>query len=334
MVATGGFVAAVAAGGRYGDLGDAYAAELQDRVLDPIGMTRSTLSFEEVEADGDHATPHGLRLDYEYLPLTLETESFVQPVAPAGGLWSSANEMARYVITELNRGVAPDGTRVVSAANLEETWEPQVAVDAETSYGLGWLVGEYKGLPLIEHGGNTYGFSSDLAFLPDSDVGIVVLANAQGSNTFNEGVRYRLFELLFEQPEEAEQQVTFALQLLEETKVQVAGQLADAADRDEAAPYLGRYQNPALGEVAIVFEDGTFSLDAGEFRTELRGVKQPFGESIYAMYDPPVAGFTIEFREGIGPQVEFVIQAGTDEYVFALIETELPNASPVASPGP
>jgi CubicO group peptidase (beta-lactamase class C family) len=333
MVATGGFVAAAAAGGLYGDLGDAYAAELRERVLDPIGMTRSTLSFDEVATDDDHATPHGLRLDYEYTPLTLETESFVEPVAPAGGIWSSANEMARYVITELNRGVAPDGARVVSAANLEETWEPQVAVDAETSYGLGWLIGEYKGLPLIAHGGNTYGFSSDLAFLPDSDVGIAVLANAQGGNAFTEGVRFRLFELLFDQPDEADRQITYALQQLDETRTQIVDQLDDPADRDEAAPYLGRYQNPALGEVAIVFEDGVFALDAGEIRTELRAVKQSFGDALYAMYDPPLAGFTVEFREGDERQIEFVIQAGTDEYVFTLIETEPPDGSPVASPG-
>lgn len=334
MVATGGFVAAAAAGGRYGELGEAYAAELQERVLDPIGMTRSTLSFDEVEADGDHATPHGLRLDYEYVPLALETESFVEPVAPAGAIWSSVNEMARYAITQLNRGVAPDGTRVVSAANLEETWKPQVAVDAETSYGLGWLVGEYKGLPLIAHGGNTYGFSSDLAFLPDSDVGIVVLANAQGSNAFTEGVRFRLFELLFDQPHEADEQITYALQQLEQAKTQVAAQLADPVDRDEAAPYLGRYQNPALGVVAIVFESGVFALDAGEIRTELRPVTSPLGEDLYAMFDPPIAGFTVEFRERINGRYEFVIQAGTDEYVFSLIETEAPDASPVASPGP
>jgi hypothetical protein len=242
--------------------------------------------------------------------------------------------MARYVITELNRGVAPDGTRVVSAANLEETWKPQVALDAETSYGLGWIVGEYKGMPLIAHGGNTFGFTSDLAFLPDSDVGIVVLANAQGSTVFNEGVRSRLFELLFDQPHEAEEQIAFALQQVEQTKTQVAAQLAEPADRDEAAPYLGRYQNPALGEVAIVFENGIFALHAGEIRAELRRVISPTGDALYAMFDPPIAGLTFVFRERIDGSYEFAIQAGTEEYVFTLVETGTPVASPVALAGP
>jgi hypothetical protein len=75
--------------------------------------------------------------------------------------------MARYLQTELALGVAPDGTRVVSEENLRTTWEPQVPVSANTDYGLGWLVEDYKGLTLIHHGGNTFGFTSDLAFLPN-----------------------------------------------------------------------------------------------------------------------------------------------------------------------
>ena len=47
---------------------------------------------------------------------------------PAGALWSSAREMARYVQTELAGGVAPGGARVVSAEGLEATWAPGVAV--------------------------------------------------------------------------------------------------------------------------------------------------------------------------------------------------------------
>ena len=84
MVATGGYVAAAAAGGRYGELGEAYARELQERVLDPIGMTRTKLSIADVEADDDHATPHGLRLDYTYLPMPPQMIG-LHALAPACG---------------------------------------------------------------------------------------------------------------------------------------------------------------------------------------------------------------------------------------------------------
>ena len=122
-------------------------------------------------------------------------EEFVTPIAPAGAYWSTGQDMARYLITELNKGVSPDGKRVVSAENLQVTWTPQVSITAESSYGLGWIIDQYKGQPLIEHGGNTLGFTSDLPFLPKANVGISVLSNVQGGNLFNQAVRYRLLQI-------------------------------------------------------------------------------------------------------------------------------------------
>ncbi|MBC8099433.1 MAG: beta-lactamase family protein, partial [Armatimonadetes bacterium] len=161
MVASGGYIAALAAGGAYGDLEQAYLEVMQVRVFDPLGMTDATFSFDTVAASADYALPHGATLLGEYVPSPLALESVLTQVAPAGSLWSSANDMARYLITQLNRGVTPEGERIVSAENLELTWEPQVSVSSETSYGLGWLVEDYDGLQLIHHGGNTFGFTSD-----------------------------------------------------------------------------------------------------------------------------------------------------------------------------
>ncbi|PJF24804.1 MAG: hypothetical protein CUN53_15990, partial [Phototrophicales bacterium] len=63
MVAAGGYIAAVAAGGAYGTLDADYFAAMQERVFDPIGMTRTTFDFATVLADGDYALPHGAAFD-------------------------------------------------------------------------------------------------------------------------------------------------------------------------------------------------------------------------------------------------------------------------------
>ncbi|MBL8156628.1 MAG: beta-lactamase family protein, partial [Anaerolineae bacterium] len=216
MVATGGYAAAAAAGGEYGQLFEAYVRALSERVLEPIGMTRTTLSFDAVVEDGDHASPHGAFIEGVYEPIALDLESGLLPIAPAGAHWSTANDMARYVITELNKGVSPDGTRVVSEANLAETWTPQIAINADLSYGLGWIIGTYKGQAVISHDGNTLGFTSGVSFLPDSGLGIVVLANGQGANVFTEGVKMRLLELVFDQPKEYDESIAFALKSADE----------------------------------------------------------------------------------------------------------------------
>ncbi|HZA22257.1 MAG TPA: serine hydrolase, partial [Dehalococcoidia bacterium] len=99
---------------------------MQRRVFDPIGMTSTTFSFDKVQANPNHATPHSRRVDNSLVALSLTLEETLTPVAPAGGSWSNVQDLARYLITQLNQGVAPDGKRVVSADNLKLTWQPQV----------------------------------------------------------------------------------------------------------------------------------------------------------------------------------------------------------------
>ena len=170
LVAAGGYAAGVAArGDGAGDVGFAYDAAMQQRVLGPIGMKRSTFDPEAVRPDGDYAPPHAADLSGDLRPIPLEAEHDVLlPVRPAGGLWSTARELARFVQTELAGGTAPSGTRVVSAENITVTWAPRVAVPnlyggppemaaSMSSYGLGWLSGEYRGLRVISHTGGTVG---------------------------------------------------------------------------------------------------------------------------------------------------------------------------------
>ena len=85
-------------------------------------MNRSTFDPARVRADDDYALPHAADLSGDLRPMALEAEHDVlAPVRPAGGLWSTTREMARFVQTELAGGIAPSGTRVVSAENLAVT---------------------------------------------------------------------------------------------------------------------------------------------------------------------------------------------------------------------
>jgi CubicO group peptidase (beta-lactamase class C family) len=75
LVAAGGYAAGVAArGDRAGDVGFAYDAALQQRVLSPIGMKRSTFDPAAVRADGDYALPHAADLSGDLQPVPLQAE--------------------------------------------------------------------------------------------------------------------------------------------------------------------------------------------------------------------------------------------------------------------
>jgi hypothetical protein len=188
--------------------------------------------------------------------------------------------MARYVQTELRKGVNPDGQRVVSTENLERTWQPSVALEAGPGtppdmaafaghYALGWVLGAYGGQRLVWHSGGTLGFTALAGFMPDADVGFVILTNGSGTaGPFTYTVQFRLFELLFDQPP--------AFSGLLETSLAGAAEgradlLAHLGEIDPAAvrPYLGSYANPDLGEVALVLQGDSLIWIAGAARSQL-----------------------------------------------------------------
>lgn len=299
LVATAGYAAAAASGAAFGDLFAGYQTALQRHVLNPIGMADTTVSFADVQARDNYALPHDFGLDGTYDQLPLAFEEVLIPIAPAGAHWSTLEDMTTYLQTELAVGVAPNGNRIVSETNLRETWQPQVPVSADSQYGLGWFISDYRGLQLIEHGGNTLGFTSGFGFLPELEVGIVVLTNGRITSYFNDGIRARLLELLFDQAPEAATAMAFSFEQLQEL-VGRPDELLDAVDPAVVEPYLGTYNNEALGPLELRLEGDALIADVGEFAMPLLPLEdedQPGAIAGYFATEPPLTGLLFVLSE-------------------------------------
>ena len=325
LFAVGGYAAARAAGAPPDDLLAGYRLAMRQRLLDPLGMARSTFAVDEVLSTGDYALPHAATLDGETAPVRLlADEAFVTAVAPAGALWSTAREMADYVRMQLADGVAPSGQWVVSEDNLARTRQPRVEVEpgegetppllasATTGYAMGWATGTWHGQPLLSHSGGTLGFVSEVAFLPEADLGVVILTNGGAlAGPFAYAVQFRLFELAFGLEPEFGPLLT---ELIEQGAAQLAAALADIGPVDPAAvaPFVGRYANPDLGEVELRLEEGRFVLDVGELASELLVLGDG---DVYLFADPPLAGapITIALSEREAGERELVLTSFEDE---------------------
>jgi CubicO group peptidase (beta-lactamase class C family) len=289
MVAAGGYVAALAAGGSKNDLAAEYVSAMQERVLDPIGMTHTTFSIEKVQASQNYALPHGLDLEGEYRPLALSSEGFVTSVLPAGGAWSTANDMSRLLITELDRGVAPNGKRVVSAENLSQTWEPQVEIEkGSVAYGLGWMIEDYHEMRLIHHSGNSMGFSADFAFLPDTGLGIIILTNAEGAGNFVHAIRYRLFELAFGFPFKYDAAFQRDLDTSRKGIADFSETLLPSFDKQAVISYLGSFTNDKLGDISLSLEGDKLIIVTGGLTSELRQLSVS-GRTVFVVSNVPWA---------------------------------------------
>ena len=288
-VSTAGALAARAAAPQTAPA-ERFSAQLQARVLDPIGMRDTTLSFDRVENGPDYALPHGLTAGFTYEPLALSVEQRFAAFAPAAGIWSNVDDLSRYLMTLLAGGVAPGGDRVVSSSALSATWQPVLQLASGAS-ALGWTSDEYLGHRLLFQSGSAIGYSSELAFMPDAGIGVVVLSNAQGAFAFTSAVRYRALELAFGQRAQQDAPLKAAF----DTSVQGRVARLEAAsplDVDEAKTYAGDYTSTALGHMRVAVNGNRFSVSAGVVTSDLK----PLGQATYLLLDPPLAGFVLRFQ--------------------------------------
>jgi CubicO group peptidase (beta-lactamase class C family) len=291
MVAAGGYVAARAFAPRM-PAERAYNRAMKQRVFGPMGMKATRLDHNAAVRARNRATPHAMDLKAVHHKVPLDHERFASYIRPSGGAWSTARDMARYVITELGRGVGPDGKRVASEANLTHRWEPQVKVSADVSYGLGWLVARHKGLRLISHGGGTMGFATLVTFLPDKGVGVVMISNGTGGHLVEKAVWARLVELWFGVDENAKARLDHDVAEIKKELDKLQKRLSPPPV-EWIKPLLGAHHNDEIGTITIRAAAGGYLLDAGEYESKLMRHDRPDGKRALIFTDPPLAGLEL-----------------------------------------
>lgn len=156
--------------------------DLLDRlVFEPVGMTRTS-------AYASDATLHGWRAAAPYVILGGDppTRTYLakqdDTMQAAGGMIASVRDLARWLILHTNEGRL-DGQQVIPADVIAEVHRERTEADASfgpfqrEGYTLGWYTGPLDGERLLHHFGGFVGFHTHTSFMPEHDLGVVVLAN-------------------------------------------------------------------------------------------------------------------------------------------------------------
>ncbi|MCB0645110.1 MAG: serine hydrolase [Saprospiraceae bacterium] len=163
--------------------GKSWGENVEERILKPLGMNRTVTSLSEVKKKGNFATPHA-RKEGKNVPIEwVDWEN----VAATGGIISSVNDVAKWMIFNLNHGINGKDT-LLTTASRNMVWKihnpfmvNHVNRDAADThfrgYGLGWVLGDYKGSMRVYHTGGYDGFITTVNLLPDENIGVVVLTN-------------------------------------------------------------------------------------------------------------------------------------------------------------
>jgi CubicO group peptidase (beta-lactamase class C family) len=291
MFLAAGQAAGRAAGSTWDDL-------VRQRIFTPLGMT-STVASSHGLTNPNVAAPHGIDHDTDFVKPPFDAEN----IAPAGAILSSAADMAQWLRFQLNDGVV-GSKRLVSSAALRETHTPQILIPAGgegrggdsasvkrfTSYGMGWMVEDYRNQLSWQHGGNTLGMTAAVGMLPEKKVGVAVLSNMQGAAlpalieqyVFDRELGAPMRDWSAEAYERSRSQRRRADSL---QQVQLAGHPASAQAPLPLSAFAGTYADSLYGEMTVALKEGHLELS----RADVHAPLEYWNANIFKWLLPPTA---------------------------------------------
>jgi CubicO group peptidase (beta-lactamase class C family) len=282
--------------------GRPWADLLLERVLRPLGMTSSAAVQPTDKAA--LASPH--KRDKAGVIQVIPRYDLASP-DPAGSLHSTARDLASFLQLHLDGGVH-DGKRLVSSARIRELQEPNVVIPfqehsavlnpetVQISYGLGWIIQDYRGRKMILHGGAIDGFRSHLAILPQAKLGIGILSNLDGS-LCNYALAHSLVDLFLGVSNRAWNDIAQNLERherqIETNRAALLRKIRPLGARPPRplADYLGFYEDDAYGPCHIALKDRGLELTWGLIRSPL----EHYQGDVFLAAEPPFHDTRIEF---------------------------------------
>ncbi len=156
--------------------GQPFADFMSEELLAPLGMTVST--FDQAKATQTEECAVGY-LSKRPVPIV---NGIVMPLIAAGGLFASANDLARFIIFHL-RGGSGVAKQILPQNLLQEMYAPQfTANDQISGYGLGVYKAIQHNTVRLSHGGLGYGISAHYRFLPEHKIGVVLMTNQDAAH--------------------------------------------------------------------------------------------------------------------------------------------------------
>ena len=258
-----------------------WDAFVKARIFTPLGMTATEATLASLEGQPNVAAPHGVIRD----STRVIANRPVDPVAPAGSIWSSVGDMAKWMRFVLDSGRV-GGKRLVSAEVYREWLSPQTIAPPAMyptmavvrphffTYGLGWFLHDYAGESVAMHTGSIDGMSAIIGLLPDRRTGVYVLANLDHAE-LRHALMYRVFDMyrgtggagagaardwsgelrtLYGQQEERAR----AAQRQQEQR-----RVANTRPSLPLERYAGTYREPTYGDVVVAVRDGALQLTFG-----------------------------------------------------------------------
>jgi CubicO group peptidase (beta-lactamase class C family) len=185
--------------------GQTWGDFLSERIYKPLGMNDTYPLLEMIASKSNKADAHN------YVNGSIEkiNQMSADEIGPAGSMWSTINDIGKWVQFLLNEGKIGNET-LISKTNFDELFKPQQIVPSSEfyptqqvtkpnwmTYGLGWFQHDYRGEMVQFHTGSLAGMVAIVGMIPDENIGIYVMGNLDHVE-LRHAIMYATFDLFMD----------------------------------------------------------------------------------------------------------------------------------------
>jgi CubicO group peptidase (beta-lactamase class C family) len=298
--------------------GKSWEQIVKEKLLEPLKMNRTLLLSEDFKTAYNRASAYTL-IDDKRTEIPIMS---LDNLAPAGSMSSSAKDMAIWLSAQLNNGKIDD-TQIISNQAVQAIRRPYTIVGMDTRNvqwthfslsGLGLGIKDRRGIIVYSHSGAVPGFSASWMFVPEEDLGIVILTNTD-YNLFHSDLESEILDSFLELPYQgySDRSLKILGQYRAMTKAN-NDSLRNVVKSDfkPALPleaYTGKYINGLYGEIEIKLEKNKLNIHFLH-HPDLTGKLEHLKNDTYlCTYSDPTYGITeIPFKIENGKVISLILR--------------------------
>ena len=276
--------------------GKPWGQFVREKILQPLEMNHTVYSISDMLKQPDYGVPFTEKRDSMELykiPYYEDTEG----LAAAGAIISNIEDMSHWLIALMNNGQY-NGKQVLPSKVLQATLEPAIALPnaagqvrgwwevLNQAYGMGRWTASYRGHLIAFHGGDLPGFHSQISFMPNEHIGVIVFVIGNHIAPLYNPISYNVYERLLGMEPTPWTDRLLDIRLknkkagMEARSKAGFGRIMNTRPSHALADYVGEYEHPAYGTLKIGMKDN-------QLQFEFHKIKMPLTHFHYDRFDTP-----------------------------------------------
>ena len=276
--------------------GKPWGDYVREKILKPLEMNNTVYSIADMLKQPDYGVPFTEKRDSMELykiPYYEDTDG----LAAAGAIISNIEDMSHWLIALMNNGKYA-GKQVLAPGVLQATLEPAIALPnsaGETrgwwellnrAYGMGRWTASYRGRFIAFHGGDLPGFHSQISYMPNEHIGVIVFVIGNHTAPLYNPISYNVYERLVGMDQTPWTDRLLDIRLKNKKAGTEArskagyGRVPNTKPSHHLEDYAGEYEHPAYGILRIGLKDN-------QLRFEFHKFSFPMAHFHYDRFDTP-----------------------------------------------